>query len=86
MKIKVGSYLLFVADGYLKSKKQAKELFLTHYPLVTEKDLDNELDKLFTDADKSDNTSNENTDGDKQYAETGSGGTGKKQSGKDKHQ
>lgn len=78
MKIKVGSYLLFVADGYLKSKKQAKELFLTHYPLVTEKDLDTELDKLFKDADKSDNVEQKAERSTEADAEVGKGGSRRK--------
>lgn len=49
MNIKVGSYVL---NGEFKDKKDAKETFLSHYPVVTEKDLDKQLDKLFKNANK----------------------------------
>ena len=74
MKIKVGSYEV---NGDFKGKTEAKKIFLSHFPAVTEKDLDTQLDKLFKDADKSDNPSTKNPDGDKQHAETGKGRTGK---------
>ena len=74
MKIKVGSYEV---NGEFKGKTEAKKIFLSHFPAVTEKDLDTELDKLFKDADKSDNPSTKNPVGDKQHAETGKGRTGK---------
>lgn len=80
MNIKVGSYVL---NGEFKDKKDAKETFLSHYPVVTEKDLDKQLDKLFKNANKPNNTSSENTDGDKQHATTRKGSVGKEQSGKD---
>lgn len=82
MRIKVGAYEL---DGEFKSRKQAKEIFTVHYPLVTEEKLELELDKLFKDADKSGNTSEKVADSNQSNTETGEGGTGRKQSGKSKH-
>lgn len=76
MKIKVGNYEL---DGTFSSAKEAKEVFITHFPGVTEADLDNVLKtKSFKDANKSDNAKGENTDSDKKHATPGKGGTGEK--------
>lgn len=80
MDIKVGAYRL---NGSFKSRKNAKEIFLTHFPVVTESDLDTELDKLFKDADKSRDIIEPVAEGNSSDAVTGKGGTGKKQSGKD---
>lgn len=82
MDIRVGAYSL---NGDFKSKKQAKEVFLTHFPSVTEKDLDTELGKLFKDGiDKSDNTEEKVSDSDGADTEVGYGGTEKKSSGRNK--
>ena len=76
MKIKVGNYEL---DGTFSSAKEAKEVFLTHFPAVTETDLDKVLKtKSFKDANKSDNVKEENSDSDKQHATTGKGRAGEK--------
>ena len=82
MDIRVGAYSV---NGEFKSKKQAKEVFLTHFPAVTEKDLDTELGKLFKDGiDKSDNTEEKVGDSDGANTEVGDGGTEKKSSGRNK--
>ena len=82
MDIRVGAYHV---NGDFKSKKQAKEVFLTHFPDVTEKDLDTELGKLFKDdIDKSDNTEEKVSDSDGANTEVGNGGTEKKSSGRNK--
>ena len=61
------------------------ELFLTHFPAVTEKDLDTELGKLFKDGiDKSDNTEEKVSDSNGENTEVGNGGTEKKSSGRNK--
>jgi len=69
MKIKVGKY---VVDGEFKSRKHAKETFLTHYPLVTESDLEIELDKIYKDADKSGDAIEKDKVSDKANTEIGS--------------
>lgn len=80
MDIRVGAYSV---NGDFKSKKQAKEVFLTHFPAVTEKDLDIELGKLFKDdIDKSDNTEEKVSDSNGANTEVGNGGTEKKSSGR----
>lgn len=82
MDIRVGAYSV---NGDFKSKKQAKEVFLTHFPAVTEKDLDTELGKLFKDGiDKSDNAEEKVSDSNGANTEVGNGGTEKKSSGRDK--
>lgn len=82
MDIRVGAYSL---NGEFKSKKQAKEVFLTHFPAVTEKDLDTELGKLFKDdIDKSDNAEEKVSDSNGANTEVGNGGTEKKSSGRNK--
>ena len=82
MDIRVGAYSL---NGEFKSKKQAKEVFLTHFPAVTEKDLDTELGKLFKDGiDKSDNAEEKVSDSNGANTEVGDGGTEKKSSGRNK--
>lgn len=82
MDIRVGAYSV---NGDFKSKKQAKEVFLTHFPAVTEKDLDTELGKLFKDGiDKSDNAEEKVSDSDGANTEVDNGGTEKKSSGRDK--
>ena len=82
MDIRVGAYSV---NGEFKSKKQAKEVFLTHFPAVTEKDLDTELGKLFKDGiDKSDNTEEKVSERDIADTEVGKGGTEKKSSGRNK--
>ena len=82
MNIRVGAYSV---NGDFKSKKQAKEVFLTHFPAVTEKDLDTELGKLFKDdIDKSDNTEEKVSDSNGANTEVGNGGTEKKSSGRNK--
>lgn len=82
MDIRVGAYSL---NGEFKSKKQAKEVFLTHFPDVTEKDLDTELGKLFKDGiDKSDNAEEKVSDSNGANTEVGNGGTEKKSSGRNK--
>ena len=82
MDIRVGAYSL---NGEFKSKKQAKEVFLTHFPAVTEKDLDTELGKLFKDdIDKSDNAEEKVSDSNGANTEVGNGGTEKKSSGGNK--
>ena len=82
MDIRVGAYSL---NGEFKSKKQAKEVFLTHFPAVTEKDLDTELGKLFKDGiDKSDNAEEKVSDSNGTNTEVGNGGTEKKSSGRNK--
>lgn len=82
MDIRVGAYSL---NGDFKSKKQAKEVFLTHFPAVTEKDLDTELGKLFKDGiDKSDNTEETFSESDSANTEVDNGGTEKKSSGRNK--
>ena len=64
---------------------EAKEVFLTHFPDVTEKDLDTELGKLFKDdIDKSDNTEEKVSDSDGANTEVDNGGTEKKSSGRNK--
>ena len=80
MDIKVGAYILI---GEFKSRKNAKETFLTHYPLVTESDLDTELDKIFKDADKSRDIIEPASEGNSPSAAVDKGAAGKKQSGKD---
>lgn len=80
MNIKVGSYVL---NGEFKDKKDAKETFLSHYPVVTEKDLDKQLDKLFKNANKSNNFTKQTSPGDSSNAVFSEGTVGKKQSGKD---
>lgn len=80
MDIKVGSYHL---NGNFKSRKNAKEIFLTHYPVVTESDLDTELDKLFKDADKSRDIIEPVAESDSAGTTSDKRGAGKKQSGKD---
>lgn len=80
MDIKVGAYVL---NGEFKDKKDAKETFLSHYPVVTEKDLDKQLDKLFKNANKSNNLTKQTATGDSSNAVFSEGTTGKKQSGKD---
>lgn len=81
MKIKVGSYVL---NGNFKGKKNAKEVFLSHYPVVTESDLDQELDKLFKDgSNKSDNPTQPSAKSDDASTVVHKGGTGKEQSRKD---
>ena len=82
MDIRVGAYSV---NGDFKSKKQAKEVFLTHFPAVTEKDLDTELGKLFKDGiDKSDNAEEKVSDSNGADTEVGNGGTEKKSSGRNK--
>ena len=82
MDIRVGAYSV---NGEFKSKKQAKEVFLTHFPAVTEKDLDTELGKLFKDGiDKSDNAEEKVSDSNGADTEVGNGGTEKKSSGRNK--
>ena len=82
MDIRVGAYSV---NGEFKSKKQAKEVFLTHFPAVTEKDLDTELGKLFKDGiDKSDNAEEKVSDSNGTNTEVGNGGTEKKSSGRNK--
>ena len=82
MDIRVGAYSV---NGDFKSKKQAKEVFLTHFPAVTEKDLDTELGKLFKDGiDKSDNAEEKVSDSNGANTEGGNGGTEKKSSGRNK--
>ena len=82
MDIRVGAYSV---NGDFKSKKQAKEVFLTHFPAVTEKDLDTELGKLFKDGiDKSDNAEEKVSDSNGTNTEVGNGGTEKKSSGRNK--
>ena len=82
MDIRVGAYSV---NGEFKSKKQAKEVFLTHFPAVTEKDLDTELGKLFKDdIDKSDNAEEKVSDSNGANTEVGNGGTEKKSSGRNK--
>ena len=82
MDIRVGAYSV---NGEFKSKKQAKEVFLTHFPAVTEKDLDTELGKLFKDGiDKSDNVEEKVSDSDGANTQVGNGGTEKKSSGRNK--
>ena len=82
MDIRVGAYSL---NGEFKSKKQAKEVFLTHFPAVTEKDLDTELGKLFKDGiDKSDNAEEKVSDSNGANTEVDNGGTEKKSSGRNK--
>ena len=61
MEIKVGAYTV---NGEFKNRKQAKEVFMQHFPAVTEADLDVQLDNHFANVDKSDNTSKEVTEGD----------------------
>ena len=80
MDIKVGSYHL---NGEFKSRKNAKEIFLTHYPVVTEADLDTELDKLFKDADKSRDIIEPAAESDSSGPVADKGTAGKKQSRKD---
>lgn len=70
MNIKVGSYVL---NGEFKDKKDAKETFLSHYPVVTEKDLDKQLDKLFKNANKPNNATKENKRVDKTDSEISGG-------------
>ena len=70
MDIKVGSYVL---NGEFKDKKDAKETFLNHFPVVTEKDLYKQLDKLFKNANKSNNTPKEDKRVDQTDSEIGSG-------------
>lgn len=77
MKIKVGKY---VVDGEFKSRKHAKETFLTHYPLVTESDLEIELDKIYKDADKSGDAIEPNSKSDKPNALPRERSVGKEQS------
>lgn len=80
MNIKVGSYVL---NGEFKDKKDAKETFLSHYPVVTEKDLDKQLDKLFKNANKPNNSTKPTATGDSSDAVISKGAVGKEQSGKD---
>ena len=75
MDIKVGAYVL---NGEFKDKKDAKETFLIHYPVVTEKDLDKQLDKLFKNANKSNNLTKQTATGDSSNAVFSEGTTGKK--------
>ena len=82
MDIRVGAYSV---NGDFKSKKQAKEVFLTHFPKKKKKDLDTELGKLFKDGiDKSDNTEEKVSDSNGANTEVGNGGTEKKSSGRNK--
>lgn len=80
MDIIVGGYKL---NGNFKSRKQARETFLSHYPRVTEQRLDTELDKLFKDADKSGDLTKEVRESETERADVRQGSTGRKQSGKD---
>lgn len=80
MNIKVGKY---VVDGEFKNRKHAKETFLTHYPLVTESDLETELDKIYKDADKSGDAIEPNSKSDKPNAILSKGSVGKEQSKED---
>ena len=75
MKIKVGSYEV---NGEFKGKTEAKKIFLSHFPAVTEKDLDTQLDKLFKDADKSDNVEQKAERSAEADAEIGKGSTRRK--------
>lgn len=76
MEIRVGAYSVY---GSFQNKAEAKNVFLEHFPGVTEKDLDSTLDKLFKDADKSDNVSTENTDSDKKHASSSKGNARRQQ-------
>lgn len=58
MDIKVGAYKV---NGEFKSRKHAKEIFLTHYPDVTAADLDTQLDKIFKDGTDKSNDAAEQT-------------------------
>ena len=80
MNIKVGSYIL---NGEFKDKKEAKETFLNHFQVVTEKDLDKQLDKLFKNANKPNNFTKQTATGDSSNAVLSERAVGKKQSGKD---
>ena len=80
MDLKVGKYAL---NGEFKSRKQAKETFLTHFPAVTESDLENELNKHFKDADQSRNIIEPVAESDSSSTDTDKRGAGKKQSRKD---
>ena len=75
MKIKVGSYEV---NGEFKGKTEAKKIFLSHFPAVTEKDLDTQLDKLFKDADKPDNVEQKAERSAEADAEIGKGSTRRK--------
>ena len=70
MNIKVGSYVL---NGEFKDKKDAKETFLNHFPVVIEKDLDKQLDKLFKNANKPNHTPKEDKRVDKTDSEISGG-------------
>ena len=80
MNIKVGSYVL---NGEFKDKKGEKETFLNHFPVVTEKDLDKQLDKLFKNANKPNNSTKQTATGDSSNAVLSERAVGKKQPGKD---
>lgn len=80
MNIKVGSYVL---NGEFKDKKGAKETFLNHFPVVTENDLDKQLDKLFKNANKPNNFTKQTATGDSSNAVLSERAVGKKQPGKD---
>ena len=80
MNIKIGSYVL---NGEFKDKKGAKETFLNHFPVVTEKDLDKQLDKLFKNANKPNNSTKQTATGDSSNAVLSERAVGKKQPGKD---
>lgn len=81
MDLKVGKYAL---NGEFKSRKQAKETFLTHFPAVTESDLENELNKHFKkDADQSRNIIEPVAESDSSSSDIDKGTVGKKQSRKD---
>ena len=76
MNIKVGSYVL---NGEFKDKNDAKETFLNHFPVVTEKDLDKQLDKLFKNANKPNNFTKQTATGDSSNAVLSERAVGKKQ-------
>jgi len=79
MEIVVGKYKI---SGTFASSKEAKEIFLTHFPDVTVKDLDNAISKLKFNVNKPDRISEENTNSDKQHAKNSERSAGGKPSGK----
>lgn len=80
MEIKVGNYVL---NGELKSRKEAKEAFLNHYPLVTVARLDKELNRIFKDDNKSNNITEPSAKGNSSSAISDKRAVGKGTSGKD---
>lgn len=82
MKIQIGAYVIEHATGF-PSEAEAVKYVNGLYPELDRALVTKSVKKLINkDADKSGNTVNANPDGEKQHAETGSGITGKKQSGK----